>query len=321
MQRLRKNSAIRTLVRETHLRPQDFILPLFIEEGLANPVEILHLPGVYRHSLESLFREIESCLNSGITAAMLFGVPKTKDEEGRSAFQADGIVQKSISEIKKRFPDLIVIADCCLCGYTSHGHCGVISNGMIDTDATLSVLAEVARSYAERGVDCVAPSGMIDGMVKTIRSALDEDGFPMISIMSYTGKFASHLYGPFRHAAGFSEHFKGDRSSHQLDPSQKREAIREALMDIEEGADFLMVKPATPYLDILSELRKKTYHPIAAYQVSGEYSMVKIAAQHGILDEKKVFHELFTGIKRAGADMIISYYAKEIANHLKTCSM
>lgn len=316
MLRYRKTPQLRKMLEETRLSKSDFIYPIFIHEGLHEKQSIEKMPGIYQQSLSSLLSEIERVSNIGIESVILFGIPNEKDEKGSSAYQSNGIIQKSITEIKKAFPHLIVIADCCLCEYTSHGHCGIMKKGILDNDQTLLLLQKTALSYAESGVDIIAPSGMMDGMVQAIRHSLDEKGFTMIPIMSYAAKFASQFYGPFREAGGAQDNFVGDRKHHQIQPGQKREALREALLDVEESADYLMVKPGLPYLDIIQTLREKTLLPIVAYQVSGEYSMLKCAAAQGLIDEEEAFKESLICIKRAGADLIITYYADKIVGLL-----
>ncbi len=316
LQRLRQTQSVRQWVNETHLNKTDFIMPLFISESITHLHEVPSLPGVMQHTLDSMLSEVEEIAAAGITSVLLFGIPKSKDEEGSQAYNANGIVQKAIRAIKQRFPQMIVIADCCLCAYTRNGHCGIMENGVLDNDRTLTTLGKVAASYANAGVDIVAPSGMMDGQVQAIRKSLDQAGKPMAAILSYAVKYASSLYGPFRQASGSGEHFDGDRKHHQLAPGQAREALREAQLDIQEGADMLMIKPALFYQDMIWRVRQETLLPIVAYNVSGEYSMLKMAAQAGLFDEKDIFREAFLGLKRAGADLIISYYAKEMARGL-----
>jgi porphobilinogen synthase len=318
--RLRRTQAIRDLVRETSLSVNDLIYPLFIVEGKGIKEEIKSMPEVYRFSIDKVLEEIKSAVDLGIKAVLLFGVPDKKDEVGTSAFAKEGIIQRAVKAIKDRFPELVVITDVCLCEYTSHGHCGIVKKGQgsveVDNDETLEIIAKVAVSHAKAGADIVAPSGMMDGMVSAIREALDEAGFHQTAIMSYSVKYCSSFYGPFRDAAESAPKF-GDRRSYQMDPGNAREAMREATLDVQEGADILMVKPAMPYLDIIRMLRENFYHPIAAYQVSGEYSMIKAAAQLGYLDEDKILMESLIGIKRAGADLIITYFAKKVAEILQ----
>jgi porphobilinogen synthase len=308
--RLRKTDVLRSLVRETQLTAEDFVLPLFVCEGSAIRRPVNSMPGVYNFSLEEAAREAENAFATGIKAVILFGLPNEKDERGTSAFAENGIIQRAIREIKESVPELIVIADCCLCEYTSHGHCGIIKNGAVLNDETLELLAKTAVSQANAGADIIAPSAMMDGQVSAIRRALDENNLTEISIMSYAVKFASAFYGPFREAAQSAPAF-GDRRTYQMDAGNRREALREAALDVEEGADFLMVKPATVYLDLVAALRQNFNLPLAAYHVSGEYAMIKAAAEKGWIDERSVMLETLTGIKRAGADLIITYYALE----------
>jgi len=318
--RLRKSQAIRDLVRETTLTVNDLIYPLFIVEGEGIKEEVKSMPEVYRFSIDKVLEEIRSAVDLGIKAVLLFGVPDKKDEVGTSAYIRDGIIQRAVKVIKDNFPELVVITDVCLCEYTSHGHCGVVKKGQglyeIDNDETLQLIAKVAVSHAKAGADIVAPSGMMDGMVSAIREALDEAGFMQTAIMSYSVKYCSNFYGPFRDAAQSAPRF-GDRKSYQMDPGNAREAMREATLDVQEGADIIMVKPAMPYLDIIKMLRDNFYHPIAAYQVSGEYAMIKAASRLGYLDEERIMMESLIGIKRAGADLIITYFAKRVAELLQ----
>ncbi|MGB9762140.1 MAG: porphobilinogen synthase [Caldimicrobium sp.] len=313
--RLRRNEAVRSLVRETRLSVDDFIYPLFIVEGKGIKEEIRSMPGIYRFSIDRVFSEVKEALDLGIKAFLLFGIPGKKDEVGSSAYAKEGIIQRAVKALKDKFPEAVIITDVCMCEYTSHGHCGIIKNGEVDNDLTLEQLARIAVSHAKAGADWVAPSDMMDGRVSRIREALDEAGFPQVAIMSYAVKYCSSFYGPFREAAESAPQF-GDRRSYQMDPANAREAMREALMDVEEGADIIMVKPAMPYLDIIKMLRENLYHPIAAYQVSGEYAMIKAAAKLGFLDEEKVMIESLISIKRAGADLIITYFAKRMAEIL-----
>jgi len=313
--RLRRTENIRSLVRETHLTVDDLIYPLFICEGENIKQEIKSMPEVYRFSIDKVLEEIKEVTQLGIKAVLLFGIPDKKDEVGTSAYMEKGIIQKAVRAIKDKFPELIVITDVCLCEYTSHGHCGIIKNGEVDNDLTLEVLAKIAVSHAKAGADIVAPSDMMDGRVGKIREALDEAGFSHVAIMSYAVKYCSAFYGPFREAADSAPKF-GDRRSYQMDPANSREALREASLDIEEGADIIMVKPAMPYLDIIKMLRNEFNYPLAAYQVSGEYAMIKAASKLGWLDEEKILWESLISIKRAGADLIITYFAKKIAEKL-----
>ncbi len=314
--RLRKNESVRSLVRETTLSVDDFIYPLFIVEGKNIKEEIKSMPGIFRYSLDRVLDEVKASLDLGLKAFLLFGIPAKKDEAGTSAYAREGIIQRAVKTLKDRFPQAVIITDVCMCEYTSHGHCGIIKGGEVDNDLTLEQLARIAVSHARAGADWVAPSDMMDGRVGRIREALDEAGFSQVVIMSYAVKYCSSFYGPFREAAESAPQF-GDRRSYQMDPANAREALREALMDVEEGADIIMVKPAMPYLDIIRMLRENLHHPLAAYQVSGEYSMLKAAASLGFLDEERVMWESLISIKRAGADLIISYFAKKVAESLQ----
>lgn len=313
--RLRRNEALRRLVRETSLAPEDFIYPLFIVEGKAVREEISSLPGQFHLSvdqLQGMGREIKAL---GIQGVILFGLPSRKDERGSEAYAPDGIIQKAVRELKQAVPELLVMTDVCLCEYTDHGHCGLISNGEVDNEGSVELLALTALSHARAGADMVAPSDMMDGRVKAIRSALDSEGFQQIPILSYAAKYCSSFYGPFREAAQSAPRF-GDRRSYQMDPPNWREALREVALDIQEGADILMVKPAMPYLDIIARVRQEFNYPVAAYQVSGEFAMIQAAARMGWLDGQKAMLEALVGIKRAGADFILSYAALEVARIL-----
>ncbi|MGB9293728.1 MAG: porphobilinogen synthase [Desulfobaccales bacterium] len=314
--RLRRQETLRKMVQETHLRREDFIYPMFAAPGQGVRQAVDAMPGVFRLSVDQLVKEAREVADLGLPAVLLFGVPQKKDETGSEAASPKGAVQQAVRRLKKETPGLLVITDVCLCGYTSHGHCGLIHQGEVDNDASLEALAEVALSHAEAGADMVAPSDMMDGRVGAIREALDERGFEMLPIMSYAVKYASSFYGPFREAADCAPAF-GDRRSYQMDPANAREALREAALDVEEWADILMVKPALPYLDIVAQLAGEFDLPIAAYQVSGEYAMIKAAAQKGWLNEEAVMLESLTAIKRAGADLIMTYFAKEAAKLLK----
>ena len=315
--RLRRSEPIRRMVRETHLRPEDFIYPMFAAPGKGVRQAVTAMPGVFRLSPELLVEEARKAAEVGVPAVLLFGLPQQKDETGSEAASPKGAVQQAVRQLKKKAPELVVITDVCLCGYTSHGHCGIIrAGGEVDNDASLEVLAEVAVSHVEAGADMVAPSDMMDGRVAAIREALDDRGFDMIPILSYAVKYASGFYGPFREAAESAPQF-GDRQSYQMDPANVREALREAALDAEEGADILMVKPALPYLDVIAQVAAEFDLPVAAYQVSGEYAMIKAAAEKGWLDEARVMLESLTAIKRAGADMILTYFAREAAAVLK----
>lgn len=314
--RTRASEAFRALVRETHLAADQLIYPLFVVPGKRVKKEIPSMPGCFQVSVDQLKAEIREVREAGLTSVLLFGIPEKKDEIASQAYAKDGIVQRAASEIKSFDKEMLVVTDVCLCEYTTHGHCGFVAEGRIDNDATLEILAKTALSHAKAGADMVAPSDMMDGRVAEIRESLDESGFENTPIMSYSVKYASSFYGPFREAAECAPKF-GDRRSYQMDPANIREALREATLDVEEGADILMVKPALPYLDIISRLRDEFDLPIAAYQVSGEYSMIKAAAKMGWLDEERVMMECLLGIRRAGADMIITYYAKEAARLLR----
>jgi porphobilinogen synthase len=313
--RLRKSASMRSLVRETHLHVSDFIYPLFFVEGENIKKEVPSMPGVYHLSLDLLQEEVKEIESLGIQSIIVFGVPAEKDDCGSSAYDHNGIVQKAISQIKEVAPSLTVIADTCLCQFTDHGHCGVIENGEVLNDETLTLLAKTAVSQAKAGADIIAPSNMMDGFVAAIRQGLDEAGFYDVPIMSYAVKYASSFYGPFRDAAHSTPQF-GDRKTYQMDPANRLEALREAESDVAEGADFLMVKPALSYLDILRELKDRYPLPLVAYNVSGEYSMIKAAAINGWVDEKSIVLEKLISMKRAGADLIITYFAKDAARWL-----
>lgn len=314
--RLRTSASMRSLVRETHLTTDDFIYPLFIVEGENKKNEVSSMPGVYQLSLDQLEKEMEELSELGIRAVMIFGVPEDKDDVGTGAYIPEGIVQQATKLIKETHPEMLVVADTCLCEYTSHGHCGVIHGEDVDNDESLVLLAQTAVSQAEAGADIIAPSNMMDGFVIAIRQALDEAGFSHIPIMSYAVKYASSFYGPFRDAADSTPQF-GDRKTYQMDPANRREALKEAITDVDEGADMIIVKPALAYLDIVREVKDATNIPIVAYNVSGEYAMIKAAAQNGWIDEKPLVLEMFTSMKRAGADLILTYYAKNVATWLK----
>ncbi len=317
MRRLRRTPALRELVRETRLDAGDLVLPLFIEATLSSPQPIDSMPGVSRQPVSGALSEAAECLALGIPAIILFGLPATKDAEGSGAWDAQGGVQQALSAIKAAHPDLVLIADCCLCEYTDHGHCGPLNDANdVDNDAALELLARTAISQAAAGADVIAPSDMMDGRVGFIRAALDQAGFEDVAILAYSAKFASAFYGPFREAAGATPSF-GDRRGYQMDPSNVREAVREAKLDLEEGADVVMVKPALNYLDVISRLAAETGAPVAAYNVSGEYAMVKAAAAAGSLDEQAAVLELLTSIRRAGADFVITYHAKDAAQWLQ----
>ncbi len=303
------------MVRETSLSPDDFIYPLFVISGKGVRKEVSSMPGCFQESIDEVVKTAKEVFSLGVPAVILFGIPEHKDEVGSGAYDDEGIVQRAIREIKDKVPDLYVITDVCLCEYTSHGHCGVIKDGDVANDVTLDLLAREAVSHARAGADMVAPSDMMDGRVDAIRTALDEEGFEYVPIMSYAAKYASAFYGPFREAAESTPQF-GDRRSYQMDPPNRREAIREVALDIEEGADIVMVKPALSYLDIISDIRSNFDVPVAAYNVSGEYSLVKAASRLGWIDEERIMMEILMSIKRAGADLILTYFAKEAAKVL-----
>jgi len=317
LRRLRRTESMRALFQETRLDTGDLVYPLFVVEGSGVRQEIASMPGIFHFSPDQLLWEVEEVARLGIPAVLLFGIPDDKDEVGSAAYHSDGVIQQAIRAIKRSVPELLVVTDVCLCEYTSHGHCGIVVNGYVDNDRTLSLLARTALSHVEAGADIVAPSDMMDGRVKAIRETLDEAGFQHCPILSYAAKYASAFYGPFREAAASAPQF-GDRRSYQMDPSNLREALREVEQDIAEGADIIMVKPALAYLDVIRRVRDTFNYPLAAYNVSGEYAMVKAAAQQGWLDEKQVVLETLTAIKRAGADIILTYHAKEVAQWLQT---
>jgi porphobilinogen synthase len=314
--RLRRNPNLRNMVRETHLRVEDLIYPMFSAFGQNIKKEISSMPGIYQQSIEHIVAEAKEVQALGIPAVLLFGIPETKDAVGSDAYCEQGIIQNTIRAIKEAVPELCVITDVCMCEYTDHGHCGVIKDNDVDNDETLKLLAAEALSHARAGADIIAPSDMMDGRIEAIREILDENGFEQIPIMSYAVKYASAYYGPFREAAESTPQF-GDRRSYQMDPANRREALREAQLDVQECADFLMVKPALAYLDIIRDLRENFDLPLVCYNVSGEYSMVKAAAANGWIDENRVIMETLLGMKRAGADLIITYHAKEAAKLLK----
>jgi porphobilinogen synthase len=313
--RLRRTETIRSLVRETRLTPDNFIYPLFVCEGEGVRREIGSMPGCFNLSIDELVKETKAALADGIRSVIVFGVPEEKDALGGQAYAEDGITQRGIRAIKREVKDVVVIADNCLCEYTDHGHCGVLAGGEVLNDPTLDLLARTAVSQAEAGADIIAPSNMMDGFVEAIRIALDGAGFDQIPIMSYAVKYASGFYGPFREAAQSAPQ-SGDRRGYQMDPANAREALKEAALDVEQGADILMVKPALPYLDVIRAVRERFDLPVAAYQVSGEYSMIKAAGRLGWIDEERVALESLTSIKRAGADIILTYFAREIARQL-----
>jgi porphobilinogen synthase len=317
LRRLRATRALRGLVQETRLSPADFVYPMFVAHGIDRREPIEAMPGIDRLSIVHAVAEAGDAASLGIPAVLLFGLPAAKDEEGSGAWDDEGVVQLATQAIKKAHPELIVITDLCLCEYTSHGHCGVVRpDGVVDNDATLELLARTAVSQARAGADVIAPSDMMDGRVGVIRSALDEDGLTDTPILAYSAKFASAFYGPFREAADSTPAF-GDRRAYQMDPANGDEAVREALLDVEEGADIVMVKPALPYLDLIRRIKDETSMPLAAYNVSGEYAMVKAAAAAGYLDERAAVLEALTSIRRAGADIVITYHAKEAARWLQ----
>jgi porphobilinogen synthase len=316
MRRLRGSETLRRLVRETQLSRDDLILPLFVVEGSGVREPVVSMPGVFRHSVDTLVAEVKRIRDAGISAVILFGIPDAKDARGSGADAADGIVQRAVESIKAAEPDLCVMTDVCLCEYTDHGHCGIIADGAVDNDPSVERLAATALSHARAGADIVAPSDMMDGRVAAIRAALDAHDLSGVAILSYAAKFASAYYGPFRDAAESTPQF-GDRRGYQMDPPNRREALREMRLDLEEGADALMVKPALPYLDLLAEARREFDLPLAAYQVSGEYAMIKAADERGWLDGDRAMDEALIAVKRAGADWIVTYAAVEVANRLK----
>jgi porphobilinogen synthase len=316
LRRLRMTETFRSMVRETRLGSDDFIFPLFVVPGTNVKKEISSMPGVYQMSVDNIVRECAEVRSLGIPAVLLFGIPPAKDEVGSGAYDKHGVVQSALRAVKKEVPDLALVTDVCLCEYTSNGHCGIVRGNEIVNDESVELLVREATSHAEAGADMVAPSDMFDGRVGAIRRALDAGGFPNLPIMSYAAKYASGFYGPFREAAESTPKF-GDRRSHQMDPANTDEALREVAQDIAEGADIVMVKPALPYLDVLSRVKETFGMPTAAYNVSGEYSMVKAAASMGWVDGERVMMEMLTGIKRAGADMILTYFAKDAARYLE----
>ena len=316
LRRLRQHEAFRRMVRETSLAPSDLIYPLFVVEGRDRREEIVSMPGQFRLSVDLLVKEASEIEALGISAIILFGIPDRKDDRGSSGFDPNGIVQRAVKAVKAQVPGLMVVTDVCIDEYTDHGHCGIVKDGRILNDETLECLCAMARTHAQAGADMVAPSDMMDGRVGAIRAELDQAGFPELPIMAYAAKFASCFYAPFRDAACSSPQF-GDRQSYQMDPANRREALREIALDVEEGADIIMVKPALPYLDIIAAARAQMLLPVAAYQVSGEYSMIKAAANAGWLDESRAMMESLLSIKRAGADLILTYFAKDAARLLR----
>lgn len=313
--RLRRTSPIRRMVRETYIKVDDLIFPIFVKHGKGEREPIPSMVGQYQLSVDELVKEAEEVRSLGIPGIILFGLPRVKDKVGSEAYAKDRIVQKAVAAVKERVPELVILTDVCLCQYTDHGHCGIIQDGRIDNDATLDILSRVAISHAEAGADFVSPSDMMDGRVSAIREILEKDGFKDTGILAYAVKYASSFYGPFREAADSKPQF-GDRKSYQMDPANAREAIKEALLDIEEGADIIMVKPALPYLDIIHQVRSRIHLPVAAYNVSGEYAMVKAADQRGWIDGEEVMMEMLLSIRRAGADLILTYFAKDVAKIL-----
>ncbi len=314
--RMRQSENLRAMIRETRLAPEQLVYPLFVMPGKGKKEEVPSMPGVFRLSVDQLKKEAKDCLDLGVRSVILFGLPEKKDAVGSGAHAKNGIVQQAIKELKSTAPDMTVITDVCLCEYTDHGHCGCLIGKDVDNDATLEILAKTALSHAQAGADMVAPSDMMDGRVSEIRSTLDENDFHNVPIMAYSVKYASAFYGPFRDAADCAPQF-GDRRSYQMDPANSREALREATLDVDEGADILMVKPAVAYLDIISRLRDEFDLPIAAYHVSGEYAMIKAAAANGWIDEQRVMAETLLSIRRAGADIILTYFAKDMARLLR----
>jgi porphobilinogen synthase len=315
MRRLRRTGALRDLVRETELSPAHLVQPLFVVAGEGVREEVPSMPGIDRFSISELVNEAGEIAAAGIRAVLLFGIPALKDEQGSGAYDGEGVVQMAVRALKEAHPDLIVITDVCLCEYTSHGHCGFVRDDEVDNDITVELLAKTAISQADAGADAVAPSAMADGQVAAIRHQLDEEGHSKVPILAYSAKYASAFYGPFREAAESSPEF-GDRRGYQMDPANSAEAVREAKLDLAEGADMLMVKPAVPYLDVISRVKRETDAPLAAYHVSGEYSMLKAAAANGWIDERTAVLETLTAIRRAGADVVITYHAKEVAGWL-----
>ncbi|MGO8805107.1 MAG: porphobilinogen synthase [Candidatus Bathyarchaeia archaeon] len=316
MRRLRRTAALRNMINNVKLQPSDIIYPLFVDENAKKPIPIKSMPGVYRLPLNDVVNDVRHAMEQDVKSVILFGIPSKKDETGSGAFATDGIVQKAIKKLKDEFSEeLVVIADICLCEYTSHGHCGILKDEQVQNDQTLAILQKVAVSQAQAGVDIAAPSAMMDGQVESIREALDDSGFDQTAIMAYSSKYASSFYGPFRDAADSTPKF-GNRKSYQMSWGNQKEALREIELDVNEGADIVMVKPALAYMDIISLAKKKFDVPVAAYNVSGEYAMIKAAAQNGWIDEKTAALEVLTGIKRAGADTIITYFAKDVKEWL-----
>lgn len=314
--RLRKSAAIRDLTRETRLHPHDLVLPLFVQEDTDEPQPIPSMPGQFRHSLDSLKAICEEAVEAGVRSVLLFGIPNDKDVAGSQAYADDGVVQRALAALKAEGTPLALIGDVCLCEYTSHGHCGHIADGDVDNDTTLKLLTRTAVSQARAGADIIAPSDMMDGRVGAIRAALDKEGFTDTPILSYAAKYASAFYGPFRDAAGSAPSF-GDRSSYQMDPANLREALKEVQADLDEGADMVMVKPALAYLDVIRAVRELTHLPVAAYSVSGEYAMLELMAREGLIDRRRGVLETLTSIRRAGADILLTYHAIEVARWLR----
>lgn len=316
MRRLRVNEEMRSLVRETQIQKSDLVYPVFLIEGENIKSPVHSMPGIYQYSIDRFSEELERIIASGIHAILIFGIPCHKDEVGSQAYDDNGVTQRAIKDMKEKAPNLLIIADVCLCEYTSHGHCGLIKEGKVQNDETLVLLSRMAVSMAKAGADIIAPSDMMDGRVEAIRNALDDSGYTDILIMSYSAKYASGYYSPFREAAHSAPAF-GDRKTYQMDPANVKEAVRECMIDIKEGADVIMVKPALAYLDVIKTVSEKTDYPVAAYNVSGEYSMVKAAANNGWIDEKRIVMENMVAIKRAGAKIIITYHALDIAKWLE----
>lgn len=316
LRRLRNSELLRNLVAETKISIDSFIYPLFISEEITQPKNISAMPGIKQWTIQTVAQEAERAYKLGIPAVLLFGIPRKKDSVGSQAYAKTGVIQKAIKQIKKNVPELLVITDVCLCEYTDHGHCGVIQNQFVQNDPSLKLLSAMALSHVQVGADIVAPSDMMDGRVGDIRKTLDKNGFEQVPIMAYSAKYASGFYGPFRDAAQSAPQF-GDRKTYQMDPRNVREALRETELDIQEGADIIMVKPAMPYLDVIYRVKQTFNLPLAAYNVSGEYSMIKAAAKNGWIDEERIVMEVLTGIKRAGADIIISYFAPQVPDYLK----
>lgn len=315
MRRLRANPLLRSMIRETHIRKEQLIYPLFLVEGNGKKLPVGSMPGIHQQSIDEALKELDEVVELGLASVILFGIPNQKDSQASGAWNDNGIIQNTIKSIKSEFPHLVVVADTCLCEYMDHGHCGLVADGRVLNDPSLAILARAAVSQAAAGADIIAPSDMMDGRVQAIRNALDQAGFDHIPIMAYSAKFASAMYGPFREAAESTPQF-GDRNGYQMDPANAREAMREIALDIQEGADIVMIKPALPYLDLIKEARTLYKLPIAAYNVSGEYAMVKAAAEKGWIDERRVVTEVLTSIARAGADLIITYHAKDMARWL-----